>query len=148
MIQEQAITGPITRIITERGKEMLRNSSIPESLWPEAIKYSVWLKNRSPAKALKNKKTPFEAIENLQPSLAREKIWGSRAYVIIPLETRRGDTKLHSPRGWLGYFVGCESELIYRIWDLEKKRVLRISAARIDDGEGLDDSQTGQSLSD
>jgi hypothetical protein len=48
-------------------------------------------------------------------------------------------TKLHSPRGWLGYFVGCESEAMYYIYSLEKHKVYRIGVARVEDGEGLDD---------
>src|SRR5438045_2907601 len=57
-------------------------------------------------------------------------------------------TKLHHPRGWLGYFVGCESESIYRIYDPEKHIVRRIGASEIDDGQGLDDPQDGPSLRD
>ena len=45
----------------------------------------------------------------------------------------------------MGYLVGCESESIYRIWDPDKKKVIRLSAARIDEGEGLDASQEGRS---
>ena len=141
MLQENTLSQQIRRIIQERGEEMLRNSNIPESLWPEAFEQAVWLKNRSPTRALKNKKTPWESLESHKPDLSRERIWGSRAYVTRPPEVRAAgrDSKLTSPRGWLGYFVGCESESIYRIWEPEKKKVLRISVARIDDGEGLDD---------
>ena len=41
----------------------------------------------------------------------------------------------------MGYFVGCESESVYRIWDPDKNNVFRVSVARVDDGEGLDDPQ-------
>ncbi|KAL8866017.1 MAG: hypothetical protein Q9174_006550, partial [Haloplaca sp. 1 TL-2023] len=60
----------------------------------------------------------------VQPSMARERVWGSRAYVTIPLEVRSAyhDNKLYSLRGWLGYFVGSESESVYRIWDPERLR--------------------------
>lgn len=57
-------------------------------------------------------------------------------------------TKLHHPRGWLGYFVGCESESVYRIYDPERHTVRRIGASEIDDGQGLDDPQDGPSLQD
>jgi len=139
MIQEQTLSGQITKIITERGTEMLRTTTMPEMLWPEAMRHAVWLKNRSPTKAHKFKMTPFEALEQIQPDFSRDKIWGSRAYVTVPPETRIGDPKLHTPRGWLGYFVGCESESIYRIWNPDKEKVMRISVARIDEDEGLDD---------
>lgn len=57
-------------------------------------------------------------------------------------------TKLHSPRGWLGYFVGCESEALYRIYSPEKHKVYRIGVARVEDGEGLDDPHDAPCLED
>ena len=48
----------------------------------------------------------------------------------------------------MGYFMGCESELIYRIWNPDKNKVVRVLAARVDDGEGLDDLQDGLNRND
>ena len=146
LIREQSISGQIVRIIRERGTELLRNTSIPESLWPEAFAQAIWLRNRSPTKALQFKKTPWEAFHNNQPNLEKERIWGSRTYITRPHETRARDYKLNTPRGWLGYFVGCESESIYRIWDPAKSKVVRISSARIEDGEGHDDEHEQPSM--
>ena len=152
MVQETSISGQISKIISEKGTELLRVSSIPENLWPEAIQHAVWLKNRTPARALRKKdaKTPYEALKGNKPTLTRERIWGSRAYVTYPPEFRdRADmTKLHSPRGWLGYFVGCESEAMYHIYSPEKHKVYRIGAARVEDGEGLDDPHDTPCLED
>ena len=57
-------------------------------------------------------------------------------------------TKLYSPRGWLGYFVGYESEAIYHIYSPEKHKVYRIGTAWVEDGEGLDDSYDAPCLED
>ena len=57
-------------------------------------------------------------------------------------------TKLYSPRGWLGYFVGCESKAMYYIYSPEKHKVYRIGAPRIEDGEGLDNSHDVPCLED
>jgi hypothetical protein len=152
MIQDTTISGQISKIISEKSNELLRGSSIPANLWPEAFIHSIWNKNRATARALvkKDKKTPWEALYNQRPSLERERIWGSRAYSAFPVEKRTtaNMTKLHHPRGWLGYFVGCENESIYRIYDPEKHMVRRIGASEIDDGHGLDDPQDGPSLQD
>jgi len=152
MVQETSISGQVSKIVSEKGTELLRISSIPENLWPEAIQHAVWLKNRTPARALRKKeaKTPYEALKGAKPTLTRERIWGSRAYVTYPLEFRTSAemTKLHSPRGWLGYFVGCESEAIYHIYSPEKHKVYRIGVARVEDGEGLDDPQDTPCLED
>ena len=148
MLQENNLSSQLSCIIRERGEEMLQNSNISEKLWPEAFSHAVWLKNRSLTKALKNKKTSWEGLESRKPDLSRERVWGSRAYVTQPHEIRTSmrDSKLITPRGWLGYFVGCESESVYCIWSPEKNKVLWISAARIDDGEGLDDNHEDPSL--
>ena len=152
MVQETSISGQVSKIISEKGTELLRISSIPENLWPEAIQHAVWLKNRTPARALRKKdaKTPYEALKGDKPTLTRERIWGSRAYVTYPPEFRTTAemTKLHSPRGWLGYFVGCESEAMYHIYSPEKHKVYRIGVARVEDGEGLDDPHDAPCLED
>jgi hypothetical protein len=57
-------------------------------------------------------------------------------------------TKLYYPCSWLGYFIGCKSELIYRIYNPEKHIIQRIGASEIDDSQGLNDSQDGPSLRD
>lgn len=147
--QEPTISGKIREIIAGRGKEMLRECTIPENLWPEAIRHATYLKNRSPTKAHKNRKTAWEALHGIKPYLGREIIWGSRAYVTIPMDDpHRAGPKLHTPRGWLGYAVGCEGESIYRIWRPEEHTVYRISMARVEQGEGLDDPQDGPALRD
>lgn len=152
MVQESSISGQISKIISEKSTELMRVSRIPENLWPEAVQHAVWLKNRTPARALRKKeaKTPYEALKGEKPTLSRERIWGSRAYVTYPSEFRlRAEmTKLHSPRGWLGYFVGCESEAMYHIYSPEKHKVYRVGTARVEDGEGLDDSHDAPCLED
>ena len=149
MIQENSISGQTRKIIIEEGEELLRNSTIPEKLWPEAVSTAVHMKNRSPTRALKEKKTPWEALLGAKPNLGRERIWGSRTYTTITEEARQGnDRKLHDNRGWLGYFMGSESESVYRIWDPDKKRVRRVSATRVEEGEGVDDSQDEDNIND
>ncbi|RYP83312.1 hypothetical protein DL770_005408 [Monosporascus sp. CRB-9-2] len=49
-------------------------------------------------------------------------------------------TRLHGPRDWLGYFVGCESEAMYHIYSLEKYKASNWFS-RVEDGEGQDDPQ-------
>lgn len=152
MVQETAISGQVSKIIIEKGTEILRVSSIPENLWPEAVQYATWLKNRAPARALRKKeaKTPYEALRGYKPDLSRERVWGSRAYVTYPLEFRARAvmTKLHNPRGWMGYFVGCESEAMYLVYSPQKHKVYRIGVARVEDGEGLDDPHDAPCLED
>jgi hypothetical protein len=147
MVGEHSISGQITNIIAGKGTEMLMGSSIPEKVWPEALKHATWLKNRSPTRALKSNKTPWEAVKGAKPNMERERIWGSRAYVTYAhSDKRRNGPKVHTRRGWVGYYMGCESDSICLIWDPATETVKRISMARVEDGEGLDDRHQGPSL--
>lgn len=155
LVQEPHILGQISKIIKGRTTELLRTTKIPERLWPEAVRHAIWLKNRSLARALrkKEKKTLQEALYNTRPNLERERIWGSRAYIAysrgerIPAQKGRNQ-KLHSLRGWMGYYVGYKSELIYWIYSLEDYRVKQVGVARVDDSEGTEDPQDAPSLHD
>lgn len=80
-----------------------------------------------------------------QTNLDIERIFGSRVYVTHPPEHRL--KTLLQPRGWTGYFVGFETEAVLRVWHPEKKRVVRVTAPRIDDGQGQTDDHDGETLS-
>ena len=125
MIHDYTIGGQIRRIIEERGSEFLRNTTLPEELWPEAIDYATWLKIRAPTRALKYKKTPWEIEEGHLPDLSRERTWGSQVYVSYTDEER--GRKLHDPRGWLGYFLSCGNGSIYRVWNPARRAVKRVA---------------------
>lgn len=113
------------------------------------MEHAVWYKNRSPTRALKNKTTPWEALYSYKPDLTREHIFGSRMFVTLPPEKGRDILpKIHAERGWMGYYVGCESKSIYKIFSEKKHRVFRIGVAQVQDGDGLDDQHDQPSLSD
>lgn len=141
MIHDMALPARLTSIITGRADEFLRNSNMPEILWPLAMEYAVFVKNRTPAKVHKYKKTPYEALEGRMPELHRLRVFGSRTYVTYNKEKERDGPKLHKARGWVGYFVGFENESTYRIWDNEEKAIKLTPIANVEDDAGLDDPQ-------
>jgi hypothetical protein len=145
-IQDNTPTPRIAAVIG-RATELQRTSNLPEGLWTESIREAVWKKNRSPTKALKFKKTPYEALTGLRPNLSCERAWGTRVYVTIPPEKRLAQsfTKLHTPRAYLAYFVSTESESILRVWDPERQKVARVTATRVDASD-VHDHQPGQDL--
>jgi hypothetical protein len=72
MMQDNALSQRIKAIIKRDAERLLEDSELPEMLWIEAFKHAIWLKNRSPIRALKDKKTPWEAAEGTKPDLSRE----------------------------------------------------------------------------
>ena len=147
MLQEatKSVSSTISKILGTRTEEAMRNVSLSETLWVEAFSHAIWIKNRSPSRALEGKITPWEAFYKLKPNLDIERIFGSRVYVTYPPEHRR--KSLLQARGWIGYFVGFETEAVLRVWHPDKKRVVRITAPRVDDGQGQTDDHDGETLS-
>jgi hypothetical protein len=58
--------------IINRTEEMLRNATLLEGLWIFAVREAVNKKNRAPSKALKYKKTPYEALHSRRPNLSKD----------------------------------------------------------------------------
>jgi len=66
---------------------MLHNRSIPNKLWAEAVFIAVYMLNRSPTMAVKQK-TPKEAWFERKLKVSHLKVFGSIAYTWIPTEKR------------------------------------------------------------
>ena len=75
-------------------------SSVPISLWGEALKTAMYILNRVPSKAVP--KTPFELWTGRKPSLRHIHIWGcpAEARIYNPHE-KKLDSRTIS-----GYFIG------------------------------------------
>ena len=58
-------------------RSMLSNSSLPISLWMEALKTTIYFLNRVPTKTVP--KTPFELWTERKPSLRHLHVWGCPA---------------------------------------------------------------------
>jgi hypothetical protein len=78
--QQNGVAERRNRTLMEMVRSMLSNSSVPFSLWMEALKTAVYLLNRVPSKAVQ--KTPFELWTGRKPSLRHFHIWG------CPVEAR------------------------------------------------------------
>uniref|UniRef100_A0A2N9IKQ7 Integrase catalytic domain-containing protein n=1 Tax=Fagus sylvatica TaxID=28930 RepID=A0A2N9IKQ7_FAGSY len=72
--QQNGVAERRNRTLMEMVRSMLSNSSVPISLWMEALKTAVYLLNRVPSKAVQ--KTPFELWTGRKPSLRHFHIWG------------------------------------------------------------------------
>ena len=54
-------------------KSMINHSTLPESLWGEAVKIAVYILNRVPSKAIA--KTPYELWTSKKPSIRPLHVW-------------------------------------------------------------------------
>ncbi|KAJ8586922.1 hypothetical protein M405DRAFT_742723 [Rhizopogon salebrosus TDB-379] len=97
---------------------MLHESGLPRFLWGEAISHAVYLKNRTPTKALPDDLTPYEAATGKRPDLRRLRPWGSKVWVRVEAGDKLGN-RVKEGR-WIG--IDASSENGCRVyWPLERK---------------------------
>ena len=114
--QQNGISERLNRTILEHARAMLIGAGLPRFLWVEAVRHAIWLKNRSPTRAL-NGRTPFEAMGFGKPNLANLHEWGCSVWVQI--EAGKLDAKAVKLR-----FVGYDAERKgFRVYWAEKRRV-------------------------
>ncbi|CAL9012681.1 unnamed protein product [Prunus brigantina] len=101
-------------------KCMIHGKELPYSIWCEAVNTSVYLRNRSPTKALENF-TPFKRFSGRKPGIKHLKVFSSVCYPLIPRHLRH---KLEATSA-IGVFIGygaCEKG--YRILNPATQKVL------------------------
>ena len=91
---------------------MIEAKDFNTKLWAEAIKYFVYIRNRSPHKYLDGKKT-YESLFGHKPSVSHFMVFGAKDWVRIPLEKQKS---LHPQREdsiMVGYY---EYEKRYKLF--------------------------------
>ena len=101
---------------------MLHAQGLGKELWGEAVVTATYLKNRSPAKSLKDNRTPFEVWTGKKPFVGYLQVFRTMAYTFIPKEKRK---KLDS-KTMKTIFVGyAEDSKAYRLYDPLTKKIIR-----------------------
>ena len=67
---------------------MMEAKNLPPKVWAKAIKYASYIHNRVPHNYLDGM-TPFKAWSGHKPDVTHFRIFGSRAWAIIPTEKRK-----------------------------------------------------------
>ena len=101
--QQNGLAEVSNRILQEKFRCMLSESGLPLRYWDFAVEYACWLKNRSPAAALKLGETPSGVMYGSPPSIALARVFGCVSQVWVPRQIRQG--KL-GPRARWGIFLG------------------------------------------
>jgi transposase InsO family protein len=73
--QHNGIAERLNRTLLERIRAFTYKSGLPKSLWGEALRHAVWLKNRTATRALDGR-TPYEALHGELPDLSQLWRWG------------------------------------------------------------------------
>jgi hypothetical protein len=120
MHQQNGVPERLNLTIIGTSRALLFDSGLGIEYWAEACAYAIYLKNRTPHKAL-NGITPYEALFGTKPDLSSIRRFGCRCFVLIPKEKR---TKMEA-RAFKGIFVGLQEHASnqYRIFNIAKGQV-------------------------
>ncbi|PSR87021.1 hypothetical protein PHLCEN_2v5279 [Hermanssonia centrifuga] len=117
----------LNRTLITKVQALLLDSGLPKALWGEAAMHAVFLKNRSPTRALSDT-TPHEAFLKRKPNLAELHRWGSQMSVHDPSRT-----KLEA-RASVGHWVGFDEQShAHHVYWLHRRSVTVERSLRFDD---------------
>jgi hypothetical protein len=118
--QQNGVAERKNRTLVEMARCQLQDAGLSHAWWAEAVYFANYVSNRLPTSALSDL-TPEEAWSGAKPSLADLKIFGCRAYVLVPPHQRK---KL-DPKASAGMYLGPASNSpAHRVFDLQTRRVV------------------------
>ena len=120
--QQNGVAERVNRTILEAARAMLHAADLPLSFWIYAVQAAVYIRNRSPTRALNNI-TPYEAWRGEKPNLSHLRVFGCRAFMYLHKQQRSSTSKL-AARAMPGIFVGYSNEAkAWLVWDPISKKV-------------------------
>jgi hypothetical protein len=79
-----AVVSMIKPCLAEHVRAMTLAKNLPKILWPEAVAYACYIKNRSPTWALGMESMPYQALLGRKPNIACLKEFGTNCGVMVP----------------------------------------------------------------
>lgn len=86
--QQNGVAERMNRTLVEMVQSMLLDSKLPQKFWGEALSTAVYLRNRSPTKAI-GEMTLYEAWTKKKPEVGHLRVFGCEAYTHISKDVRR-----------------------------------------------------------
>ncbi|KAG8493279.1 hypothetical protein CXB51_010854 [Gossypium anomalum] len=128
--QQNRVCERKNRTVLDMARCLLFESKLPSKFWAEAANTSVYLLNRLPTTAIKDK-TPFEVWHDLKPTVSHLKVFSCVCYTLIPAKKRTKLDKRFMP----GIFVGYSStNKGYRVYNPSTKKILVSRDVRFNEG--------------
>ena len=127
--QQNGVSERKNRTVMEMARCMLAEKNLPKSFWAEAVNTAVYLLNRLPTRALKDK-IPIEAWSGHKPTVKHLKVFGSMCYTHVP------DQKRHrlEDKAERGIFVGYSSQSKgFKVYNIETKKVIISRDIKVDE---------------
>lgn len=139
-------------VVKEKARILKLESNLPSELWPEMVRTAVYLLNRTPKYRLAWR-TPYEsffsgiptanAANDYKPKMAHLRVIGSKAFALTD-HAQLKDQRLKSrttPKAWIGYLVGYNSQNIFRVWNPVTNRVYITRDVIFNEEERFDENE-------
>lgn len=117
--EQNGVAERMNRTLVETVRSMLADAKLPQKFWAEALATAVYLRNRSPTKAVADM-TPYEAWTGEKPTVSHLRVFGCDAYAHIPKDERKKLDPKARKCILLGY--GTETKG-YRLYDTKQTKV-------------------------
>ena len=122
--ENKGITERMNQMIQERVVSMLQHSGLSDGFWAEALLTAIHIINMSPSRPL-GFQIPQEIWTGSKPNYGKLRIFGCKAYALIPKDDRRKLEPRSMKCVFLGY--GPDGEIEYRLRDPEHRNYVRSS---------------------
>ena len=132
--EQNGVAERANRTILDTARSMLLAADLPMTFWTHAVKAAVYLRNRSPTRALNNV-TPYEAWHGDKPNISHLRVFGCRAFMYLHRNKRGSDTAKLAARSIPVIFVGYSTEAkAWLVWDAASKKEYTTRDALFDEG--------------
>jgi hypothetical protein len=119
---QHGVAERFNRTLLEIARAMLIEKQLPAFLWPEAVAHAVYIRNRSPTKALEGM-TPYEAWTGIKPDVSHFREFGCDVWVLNQGEKGSKLAPKSQKMKFMGFLDGSKA---IRYYD-PSKRTIRVS---------------------
>ena len=111
----------MNKMLMESARSMMLHAKLPDKYWAEAVATAAYIKNRTPANAIKQNKTPFERWYGKKPNVSNLKVFGCITYAHVPDSQRQKLDKKSKKLRFVGYSLEHKG---YRLISEETLKVI------------------------
>nr|KAE8934158.1 hypothetical protein PF009_g15856 [Phytophthora fragariae] len=113
--------------LVEMTKATMHDAGFPRSLWPDALRNAVYIKNRTYNKGTQG--IPYEMMFAVKPDLHHIRKFGALAYVHVPVTPGR---KKHHDNARLGFVLGYAEDVVgCKVYFPENRTATFVSDLRV-----------------
>ena len=118
--EQNGVSECMNRTLVETIRSMLSGAKLPKWFWAEGLSTAVYLRNRSPARALGGK-TPFQFWHGEKPDVKHLRVFGCVAHTHVPQDDRKKLDGKSKQCICLGYGTDVKGN---RLYDIQRSRVI------------------------